>query len=434
VIAGTLLRADDFPGLRLYLSVVSAPARRILLADADAFYVAVARLVDPEGAGKAPLLIVGGSRESRGVVCSASYETRKFGVRSAMPTAQALKLCPQAMCVPVPRGACSRKSAEIRRVLQKFTPVVEGASIDEWYLDMGGTEQLYEGEPLERTAHRIRSAARDATGLSISIGGGTNKLVAKMAVEVAKPKPDNDATGVHIVAPGDEASFLKRFLLAEIPMIGPKFQIRLERAGLRTVNDVLDHPLPELIRWFGDREGQWLFDRVRGIDGSPVEGREEQKSMSREETFAADVSDDAALERELFALVARASSDLRSELLAARTIRVKLKDADFTVRQASRTLPEAVVSDRVIYGIARELLHTLRSRRRTPARLIGVALSSLASNPAPPQLALFEERDASLETERDRTLARAVDVVRKKFGQDSIGAAQLQRPDDHDDE
>lgn len=410
---------------------MSAP-RRILLADADAFYVAVARLVDPDGAGKAPLLIVGGSRESRGVVCSASYETRKFGVRSAMPTAQALKLCPQAMCVPVPRGACSRKSAEIRRVLQKFTPTVEGASIDEWYLDLGGTEQLYDNEPLERTAHRIRGAVREATELSISIGGGTNKLVAKMAVEVAKPKPDNNATGVHIVAPGDESAFLKRFLLAEIPLIGPKFQSRLERAGLRTVTDVLDHPLPELIRWFGDREGQWLWDRVRGIDDTPVEGHGEQKSMSREETFSTDVSDDATLERELFALVARAASDLRSELLSARTIRVKIKDADFTIRQANRTLPEAVVSDRVIYGVARELLHTLRKRRRTPARLIGVALSSLVSNPAPPQLALFEERGASLETERDRTVARTVDVVRRKFGQDAIGAAQLQRPDEEE--
>ncbi|MBK5188660.1 MAG: DNA polymerase IV [Gemmatimonadaceae bacterium] len=412
---------------------MSAPPRRILLADADAFYVAVARLVDPEGAGKAPLLIVGGSRESRGVVCSASYETRKFGVRSAMPTARALKLCPQAMCVPVPRGACSRKSAEIRRVLQRFTPVVESASIDEWYLDLGGTEQLYDNEPLERTAHRIRDAVREETSLSISIGGGTNKLVAKMAVEVAKPKPDNNATGVHIVTPGDEARFLKRFLLAEIPLVGPKFQTRLERAGLRTVNDVLDHSLPELIRWFGDREGQWLWDRVRGIDSSLVEGHGEQKSMSREETFSTDVSDDATLERELFALVARVASDLRSELLAARTIRVKIKDADFTIRQAGRTLPEAVVSDRVIYGVARELLHTLRSRRRTAARLIGIALASLATSPDPPQLALFEDRGASLETERDRALARTVDVVRKKFGQDAIGAAQLSRHDEDED-
>ena len=411
---------------------MSAPHRRILLADADAFYVAVARLIDPEGAGKAPLLIVGGSRESRGVVCSASYETRKFGVRSAMPTAQALKLCPQAMCVPVPRGACSRKSAEIRRVLQRFTPVVEGASIDEWYLDLGGTEQLYDHETLERTAHRIRDAVRAETSLSVSMGGGTNKLVAKMAVEVAKPKPDNNATGVHIVAPGDEATFLKRFLLAEIPMVGPKFVTRLERAGLRTVNDVLEHPLSELIRWFGDREGQWLHDRVRGIDSGEVEGHGEQKSMSREETFSTDISDDATIERELFALVARVASDLRSELLSARTIRVKIKDADFTIRQAGRTLPEAVVSDRVIYNVARELLHTLRSRRRTAARLIGVSLSSLVTNPEPPQLALFADTAPTLETERDRKVARTMDVVRAKFGQDAIGAAQLSKHDDED--
>ncbi len=409
---------------------MSAVPRRILLADADAFYVAVARLIDPEGAGKATLLIVGGSRASRGVVCSASYETRKFGVRSAMPTAQALKLCPQAMCVPVPRGACSRKSAEIRRVLQRFTPVVEGASIDEWYLDMGGTEALYENEPLERTAHRMRDAVRAEVGLSISIGGGTNKLVAKMAVEVAKPKPDNNATGVYIVAPGDEATFLKRFLLAEIPMVGPKFVVRLDRAGLRTVTDVLEHPLPELIRWFGDREGQWLYDRVRGIDSAVVEGHGDQKSMSREETFSTDVSDDSTLERELFALSARVASDLRSELLAARTIRVKIKDADFKIRQAGRTLPEAVVSDRVIYGVARELLHELRARRRTAARLIGISLSSLATSPEPPQLALFDDTSASLETEKDRVVARTVDSVRRKFGQDAIGAAQLRKHDD----
>ena len=126
--------------------------RRILLADADAFYVAVARAVDPDGAGKASLLIVGGSRESRGVVCSASYETRKFGVRSAMPIARALRLCPDAMCVPVPFKECVRQSAEIRKALQQYTPAVEGASIDEWYLDLSGTEGIYHHEPLLATA------------------------------------------------------------------------------------------------------------------------------------------------------------------------------------------------------------------------------------------------------------------------------------------
>jgi DNA polymerase-4 len=153
--------------------------RRILLADADAFYVAVARAVDPDGAGRAALLIVGGSRESRGVVCSASYEVRKFGVRSAMPIARALRLCPDAVCVPVPFKACAKKSAEIRSELLKLAPIVEGASIDEWYLDLTGTEGVYHHEPLAATAQRIRAAVLQATGLTLSIGGGTNKLIAK---------------------------------------------------------------------------------------------------------------------------------------------------------------------------------------------------------------------------------------------------------------
>src|SRR5205809_1065382 len=130
-------------------------ARRILLADADAFFVAVARMVDPEGAGHATLLIVGGTRESRGVVCSASYEARRFGVRSAMSIAHALRLCPDAMCVPVPGKACGVKSREIRAVLERYAPLVEGASIDEWYMDLGGTEGVYRNEPLRDTAHRM---------------------------------------------------------------------------------------------------------------------------------------------------------------------------------------------------------------------------------------------------------------------------------------
>src|SRR4051812_46594305 len=161
------------------------PPRRILLVDADAFFVAVARMVDPEGAGKAPLLIVGGAPGSRGVVCSASYETRKFGVRSAMPISRALRLCPQAMCVPVPGAACRQKHHEIRSVLERFAPVVQAASIDEWYLDLGGTELLYVGASLTEIAHGIRDAVITETGLTVSLGGGTSKLVAKLAVEGA---------------------------------------------------------------------------------------------------------------------------------------------------------------------------------------------------------------------------------------------------------
>jgi DNA polymerase IV len=402
-------------------------SRRILLADADAFFVGVARMVDPEGAGKTPLLIVGGSRESRGVVCSASYETRKFGVRSAMPISRALRLCPDAMCVPVPRKACSEKSSEIRAVLARYAPEVEGASIDEWYMDMGGTEGLYHHEPLETTAHRMREAVREATGLSVSIGGGTNKLIAKLAVERAKPKPGSGATGVHIVAPGTEADFLATFTLAELPMVGPRFQERLAGYNLRTVPDVRRVGLDGLQQLIGEREGAWLWHRANGVDASPVESGGDAKSISRDETFAQDLRDDRDIERELVALVTRAASDLRGDGLAARTITVKLRDSDFRTRSAQRTLLEPVVSDRVILRVARELLKKLRMARRVPARLLGVALSSLGQDPEADQLALFAAPDPNAETDRDRVLARAVDRVRDKFGPSGIIPASLSR-------
>lgn len=395
--------------------------RRILLADADAFFVAVARLVDPEGAGREPLLIVGGTRQSRGVVCSASYETRAYGVRSAMPIARALRLCPQAMCVPVPRRACQQKSGEIRQVLERFSPVVEGASIDEWYLDLAGTEALYRHEPLAETARRIRDTIRRDTGLGVSFGGGTSKLIAKLAVERAKPKPGSDATGVHVVPPGEEAEFLRGFALADLPMVGPRFQERLSELGMRTVDDVLQYDLASLTRWIGAREAAWLYDRVRGIDAREVAPRLETRSISRDETFPEDIADDGALLRELLPLVARAASDLRAEGLTARTVTVRIRDHDFRTRSAGRTLEQGVMSDRVILAVARQLLARLRAARAVPARLLGVALTSLAEDEAADQLALFErERDAIVETDRDRAVARAVDQVRARFGPDGI--------------
>jgi DNA polymerase-4 len=398
--------------------------RRILLADADAFYVAVARMVDPEGAGKAPLLIVGGSRESRGVVCSASYETRKFGVRSAMPISRALRLCPDAMCVPVPRKACSERSREIRAVLERFAPVVEGASIDEWYLDLGGTEGMYHHEPVAVTAHRIRDAVAAATSLSVSIGGGTNKLIAKLAVERAKPSSGND--GVHIVDAGREAAFLETFSLAEIPLVGPRFQERLAALGMIRVDDVLQYNLPMLRSWLGKREAEWLWDRVHGINDSDVDPGGEAKSISRDETFAEDLGDDRDLDRELLALVTRAAFDLRNDGLSARTITVRIRDMDFRTRSAQRTLLEPVVSDRVLLRVARQLLVKLRAARRVPARLLGVALSSLVEDPEADQLALFSvAAEVDADTDRDRVLARAVDRVREKFGAKSMIPASL---------
>jgi DNA polymerase-4 len=402
-------------------------ARRILLADADAFYVAVARLVDPEVAGRARCLVVGGSAEHRGVVTSASYEARAFGVHSAMPMARAIRLCPEAVIAPVPWEACAAKSREIRTALERYSPVVEQASSDEFYLDLSGTEKLYGHEPLAETARRIRDAVRQATSLTVSIGGGTTKLVAKIAAGVAKPGPDRPGDGVHIVAPGEEESFMRRFTLADLPMVGPRAQERLAGLGWRSVADVQRQDLRTLVARLGPREGEWLWERVRGIDHSTVAPWTEPKSISRDTTFATDLETDDDLLRELAQQVDRATADLRGEGLVARTVTVKLRDADFTTRQAGRTLPEPVLTDRAVFAVARELLARLRATRRGPARLIGVALSQLERPGGEAQLALLEtERTGAGETERDRTLARAMDQVREKFGPDALGRARGQ--------
>lgn len=401
--------------------LMNSGPRRILLADADAFYVAVARLVDPEGAGKAPLLIVGGSAEGRGVVTSASYEARAYGVHSAMPTARALRLCPAALVVPVPFEACVEKGRAIRRVLQGFTPIVDQASSDEFYLDMTGTERLYRDEPLAVTARRIRETVKQVSSLNMSIGGGTSKVVAKLAAGVAKPRPGQEGTGVHVVQPGAELDFMRRFALADIHGVGPRFQERLAQFGLVTVNDALRHDVKVLQRWLGRNGGAWLYERVRGRDSAHVPGDRRARSISRDETFAKDLNDDDALEGEMNRLVDRATTDLRASGLVARTVTVRLRDADFTDRQASRTVREAISSDRAVMAVARPLLARLRAARPGPARLIGVALSGLADVEAPVQLALFSaDPGGPGDTDRDQALSRAVDELRARFGRRAI--------------
>lgn len=402
---------------------------RILLADCDAMFVAVARMEDPEGAGRSPLLVVGGTATSRGVVCSASYEVRAFGVRSGMPIARAARLCPGAMFVPVPRHACGRKSRELAEVLRLWSPVVEAASIDEFYLDLSGTELVYGGEALDATARRIRSAARDATGLPLSIGGGTNRLVAKLAAERAKPRPGTDGTGVFIVPPGGEGEFLATHRLAEIPGVGPRLQAALARYGLEWVRDALRIEQRDFETWLGPRTGAWLFERIRGRAASAVEPDGEAKSISREETFSRDLSDPAAVERELLRLTTRLGAELRSDGLAARCVTVKLRDFDFKTRQASRTLPEPIDSDRAIYAVGRELLRGLAARRKVPSRLVGIGLSRFESRSTGQQLALLPEpaKAAPVETPRDRAVSEAVDRINRKFGRDALQPARVTR-------
>ena len=390
--------------------------------DCDMFFVQVARLEDPDGAGSEPLLLVGG-RSKRGVITSASYAVREYGVRSGMPTMQALQLCPRAVVVPVPRGACVERSRAVRAVLKKLSPVVQAASIDEFYLDLTGTERMLGGEDLTATADRIRREVRQRTEIAVSLGGGTQRVVAKVATRMAKPD------GVHIVPPGEEAAFMARFRLSDLPGIGPAFLRQLADKGLRTVADATAVEREWLARWFGPGRGAWLWERVRGIDASEVDARDRRKSISSERTFFTDINDDEELERRLLKLSCSLGSQLRGKELRARTVTVKIRDYDFKTRQAGNTLPEGVQTDRAIFVVATSLLHLLRHRRRKGVRLLGVGLTNLVRQAPSTQFDLFGER-AELETERDRTIARAVDRIHDRYGYEALRPARvLDRPE-----
>ncbi|MDQ3556845.1 MAG: DNA polymerase IV [Gemmatimonadota bacterium] len=392
------------------------PSRRILLADCDCFFVQVAQLEDPRGLGCLERVIVGGRAEGRGVVTSASYGARAFGVRSAMPTAHALRLCPDATVVPVPREACSRRSREVRGALERWAPVVEAASIDEFFLDLSGTERLYAGEALAQTAARIQEAVREETGIRISLGGGSQRTVAKLATRLAKPN------GVHVVPAGEEAEWMLRWQVADLPSAGPAFVQALERRGIRTVAEAraLDRRTLEL--WLGARRGGWLWERVRGIDPTPVEVRAAAQSLGHERTFATDLHGDDEVRAELLRLVVEVGAGLRDRGRRARTVTVRLRDADRRDRQHSRTLPEGVESDRAIGDAARELLDRLRAERRTGVRLLGVALSRFGPAGGAEQPGLFA---AGGESERDQSLSRALDRVRARWGKEALLPARI---------
>ncbi|MBW3571271.1 MAG: DNA polymerase IV [Gemmatimonadetes bacterium] len=391
---------------------------RILLADCDSYFVRCAMLADPEGAGRSELVIVGGSASARGVVTSASYAARRFGVHAGMPMGAAMRLCPNAVVVPVPGEMVSRKHHEVRAVLDEFSPVVEAASVDEFYLDLTGTEMLYHGEPLQATARRIQRAVMDRTGISISIGGATGRTLAKMAASVDKP------FGVHVVPPGGEAQFMARLQLADIPGVGPALAESLRRRGATAVRDLIPIDLPTLVSWVGESRGTWLYHLVRGEDAGRVTARRPQKSVSHERTFAKDVADPEELETRLMMLAADTGASLRAEGLRARTVTVRIRYSDFTDRSAARTAPDPMESDRAIFAIARELLSGLLARRGGGVRLLGVGVSKLVGDEED-DLVLFGDTPGGAETERDRKLAEAADRLAGKYGKGALVPARI---------
>ena len=391
------------------------PPRRILHVDVDAMFVQCARLADPERLGAEDLLIVGGRPEGRGVVASASYGCRAYGVRSAMSTAHALRLCPRAVVVGVPGATVREKSRALRSVLARWAPVVQMASVDEAYLDLTGCELLYGGESPADAARRIQAALRDETELDVSLGGGSNKLVAKLATGLAKP------AGVRVVEPGGELDFVAGFRPGDLPGVGPTFAAELERRGVGTIRALRALERSTLAGWWGEERALWLWERVRGISHVAVEAGRVTKSVSAERTYPRDLHTAVEQERALLALVAEAAQALRAKGLAARTVTVKLRDPEFRDRQRSRTLPEAVRTERAILPVAKALLAGRGAGRAGAARLLGVGLSGLAQ-PGGAEQGSLAELAPPLESDRDRRIAAATDVLRARFGSTAVVA------------
>lgn len=380
---------------------------RILHVDLDAFFVEVCRHNHPE-LRDVELLVVGGRRDQRGVVQSASYGARRFGIHAGMPIAEAVQRCPQATFFQGSFAHYRRASEGVRRVLDDFSPTVVMASLDEAYLDFAGTERLYPVSLLP-IAEQLRDRVRSDTGLDCSVGIGPNRMVAKLASDYAKPR------GLMEVRAGWEEGFLAGLPLRAMPGVGPKTAGRWAELGLVEVHQVQAMEERALEQLIGP-DAKALKLRAKGRGGTTLRPDRLPKSVSRETTLSRDVRDPAELERILALLTARVASQLRDEQILARTVTLKLRHDDFRTVTRRHTLPTATDLDGELYPAARDLFRTafeeVRKRDRG-VRLIGIAATNLGTTAEPD---LFEAPERG----RLRQLTAAVDKVRDKFGFDAV--------------
>jgi DNA polymerase-4 len=351
--------------------------RQIIHVDLDAFYASVEELLNPSLKGKP--IVVGGRPEERGVVASASYAARKFGVRSAMPMGQALRLCPDAIRVDAHYDAYRRYSRQVMSILRQVTSLVEPLSIDEAFLDV--SDVVGQHASAESLARQLQQQIRDQVGLSASFGVATNKMVAKIASDEGKPG------GLVVVPPGQEREFLAPLAVRKLWGVGPRTEARLHDLGVQIIGDLARLPPETLVATFGESHGQALYRHARGQDDRPVETRRERKSLSQERTFARDVAEEARLVRELHELSAGVADDLQRHHLLAYTITLKLRRADFSTVTRSQTLPTPTDRAEVIFATAREMLDR-EWKRGERVRLLGVRASNWASERGY-QLSLF---------------------------------------------
>lgn len=379
--------------------------RTILHIDMDAFFASVEQLDDPALRGK-PVLV--GGPERRGVVAAASYEARPFGVRSAMPMAEALRRCPGAIVVPPRRRRYEEVSAQVFAIFRRFTPLVEGLSVDEAFLDVTASRSLFgDGEAI---ATRIRAAIRQETGLTASAGVAPSKFVAKIASDQGKPD------GLVVVREEEVRAFLEPLPVERMWGVGPKAAERLRAMGYATLGDLARGDTRMIESALGSW-GRGVAELARGIDERAVEPDRDAKSVGAEETYEEDLTDRATIERTLLAHSVRVARRLHEGGLFARRVTVKLKYADFTVKTRQLRLPEPIDDATSLYEAARSLLERFPIAGRR-VRLTGVSAGELSEGA--PQPSLF--------TSPDRERRRALESVSAELGK-RFGAAGLTRAD-----
>jgi len=384
--------------------------RHVLHLDLDAFFASVEELLDPSIAGK-PIL-VGGDPSERGVVASASYAARAYGARSAMPMSQALRLCPQAVVRHGHRKEYASYSKQVMNMLAEYTPLVEQLSIDEAFLDVTGCERLF--GPADELAYRIQERVRRETGLPCSLGVASNKLVAKVASQEAKPN------GVLIVPAGQEASFLAPLAIERLWGVGEVTAERLRHTGITTIGQLAALAEVQMKALFGSAAAE-MQQRALGLDNRPVGGQAEHKSISQEHTFARDVGSIEMLRRALLDMSEDVATQLRRGGECGRTIVLKMRYPDFTTITRRVTLKQPTDLTEVIHRQAVELLHK-EWKPGTQVRLIGVGVSGLTHAR---QLSLFDAPGKRL-----GKLSRTVDAIRRKYGKDAIRRASLLERDE----
>jgi DNA polymerase IV len=383
----------------------------------DAFFVAVEVLDDPSLAGKP--VIVGGSGD-RGVVASCSYEARAYGIHSAMPSTRARRLCPHAVFVPGHYDRYMEYSRRIHEVFNEFTPLVEGVSLDEAFLDVAGAQRLF-GDGA-KIAGAIRAELHDRMQLWSSVGVATSKFIAKLASEAAKPKASLKGPipgrGVLVVAAGRELDFLHPLPIDALWGVGPATGERLRRLGVQTIGDLAEAPLPSLVGAIGKAAGQHLHDLAWARDPRAVEPERATKSVSHEETYPIDHVDPSVLHREAVRMADAVASRLRRADLAGRTVSIKVRFHDFATITRSHSLPAAIDEGPAIARIAGALLEQVDIS--AGVRLFGVSVSNLTEGGAR-QLSLDDVADVALWT----ATTKAVDEVRERFGEDAVGPAAI---------